>query len=101
MDDIPIFHWSGEYFGFIRITSFFNKDGVYLGWLEHKRIWRTDGELLGNLIEEKYVLRCEVDIPLCPKMPRNPPPPPVPPTPSPDLIAKAPRKGWTDALYEL
>lgn len=101
MDDIPIFHWSGEYFGFIRNGSFFNKYGVYLGWLEHERIWKTDGELLGNFIEGKYVLRCEVDIPLCPKMPRNPPSPLIPPTPSVGQIGKTPRNGWIDVLYEL
>jgi len=101
MSHIPIFHWSGEYFGFIRDNNFFNKDGAYLGWQEYGRIWKVNGELLGELIEENYILRSKADIPLCPRVPRTPPSPLVPPTLSTDRAGKTPRVGWVDALDEL
>jgi hypothetical protein len=101
MGDIPVFRWSGEYFGFIRDNNFFDKDGIYLGWLEYERIWKIDGEFLGELIDENYILRNKFDVPICCRVPRTPPLRPIPPTPSTDRAGKELRSGWVDSLEEL
>ena len=101
MSDISIFHWSGEYFGFIRDGNFFNKDGTYLGWLEYERIWNTYGEFLGELVDDNYILRNKADVPMCCRVPITPPSRPIPPIPSIDRTGKTPRIGWVDVLDEL
>ncbi len=101
MGDTPIFHWSGEYFGFIRDSNFFNKDGTYLGWLKYELLWKKDGEFLGELIDENYILRNKAYVPMCAQAPRTPPLRPIPPAPINNHAGKAPRAGWVDVLDEL
>jgi len=100
MDNIPIFRWSGEYFGFIHNECLFDADGNYLGWVEEGKVWKSDGTFTGEIVEDNYILRREAIIPPIPKIPKIPPISPIPPIPSIDRIGKIPRIGWVDALDE-
>jgi len=98
-NNIPIFRWSGEYFGFIHNGYFFDADGNYLGWIEDDgSVWNQDGTYLGELTEGNYILRNTMKIEPIPKIPKIPPIPPIPPIPEIDRIGKIGKLGWKDAL---
>lgn len=97
----PIFHWSGEFFGFLTpVGVLFDADGGYAGWVTGGyRVWSPDGSYLGEITGAHYVLRAMA----------HTPPPPLPPLPDPtrplgfpprppDRPPQPPRRGYTDAL---
>ena len=94
-----IFRWSGEYFGFVRRGYLFSRDGRYFGWTDNDlRVWKSNGEFLGQLVDEKYILRRDLMLPPIPRIPKAPPIPPIPPIPPMNHIGRIPKLGWTDAL---
>ena len=96
----PIFKWSGEYVGFISNDYLFDAESNYLGWIEEDgRVWRDDGEFLGNLTDDNYILRSESHVTPIPRIPRVPPIPPVPPVPCVDRVGRIDRIGWEDAVF--
>ena len=98
-NSMKIFKWNGEYFGFIRRGYLFSRRGEYRGWIDrNQRVWRSNGEFLGQLVDEKYILRRNTMVAPVPKVPKVPPVPPVPPIRSINRISRVPKVGWTDAL---
>ena len=53
----PIFRVSGEYFGFIRGNNLFNLSNVFIGRISKNEIWKQNGQYLGEIFEESYILR--------------------------------------------
>jgi len=99
MSKIPIFRWSGEYFGFIHNGNFFDAKSNYLGWVKDDgSVWNEDGTYLGELTEGKYIIRNSMKTEPIPKIPKIPPIPPIPPIPSIDKIGRIGKIGWDDAL---
>ena len=98
----PIFRWSGPYIGFVSDGSFFDSGGAYLGWQDKQdRMWSKDGNYLGDIIDDHYVMRRDG----CPSPVRQPPriPPvypelPVAPT---NRSARPNMPGWSDALEKV
>lgn len=98
----PLYKWSGNYWGFIYNNKFFDKDGNYQGWItEDLRVWNSDGEYLGEIINENYILRNTMKMTPMSKIPKIPPIPPIPPIPKIDRIGKIGKIGWIDALENL
>jgi hypothetical protein len=97
----PIFRWSGEYFGFTSGDCLFGATSTYFAWIEHGRVWRSDGLYVGEIVDENYVLRNSSMVAPAPRVPRIPPVPPIPPVPSINRVGRIPRIGWTDALGDL
>ena len=80
-------------------NNFFNTKAKWLGWIEEGQIWRNNGQLLGELYDNKYILISDTQLPPVPKVPPVPPAPTEPPVISEDIIDKeAPLKGFKDAL---
>jgi hypothetical protein len=52
-----VYRWYGEYFGFIWMDRLFDKSGNYVAWIDGKEVWKKDGTYLGELVENRYVLR--------------------------------------------
>lgn len=99
MNKMPIFRWSGEYFGFISNNYLFDANGNYIGWIEEDgSVWNEDGSYLGELVEGSYILRKSNKIEPIPKVSKIPPIPPIPPIPKINRVGKIPRIGWEDAL---
>jgi hypothetical protein len=97
----PIYRWSGEYFGFLSGGNLFDASCRYLGWAAADgEVWRKDGSLLGEIVEDNYILRNTMTVarPLQPIRPI----PVIPPTPARWAIrtARALRTAYVDALAE-
>ena len=96
---LKIFKWNGEYFGFVRRGYLFSHRGEYRGWIDrNQRVWKSSGEFLGQLVDEKYILRRNTMILPVPKVPKVPPVSPVPPIRPTNRTGRIPKVGWTDAL---
>jgi hypothetical protein len=97
-----IFRWRGQYAGFISDGWFFESGGRYLGWRDGlDRIWRADGDFLGEIVDAHYVLR---DLRRAMPVRQPAPVPPVPPAPPLPPAARAPRLPkpcWEDPLEAL
>ncbi len=98
---MPIFRLSGQYFGFIYKKYLFTATSKYVGWFEGKKVWKSNGQLLGELVEDTYILKKTMQIPSMPKIPIIPPIPPIPPIPRMNKMRRIPRAGWVDALQDL
>jgi hypothetical protein len=97
----PIYRWSGEYFGFIENDHFFSAKGNFLGWVsDDGRVWKKNGDLLGELVDEKYILRSQ-SMPIPSRRTRKLiPPRPTIPEKRPKQPKRAKKAGWDDALDE-
>ena len=96
---LKIFKRNGEYFGFVRRGYLFSHRGEYRGWIDrNQRVWKSSGEFLGQLVDEKYILRRNTMILPVPKVPKVPPVSPVPPIRPINRTGRIPKVGWTDAL---
>ena len=99
MEEVPIYRWNGKYFGFICRGYFFDAKGNYLGWVdEDNKVWRSNGEFLGEIVDKNYILRRIDMISPLSKIPKIPPISPIPPIPKPNRIGRAAIPGWEDAL---
>jgi hypothetical protein len=97
-----LFRWTGEYVGFFLDGWLFDRNGRYLGWLDADgRVWKADGNYLGELVEGCHVLRNSLRSPPVRRTPRVPPVPAAPPTPPTPRVPRVPRPGWSDALAQL
>ena len=83
-----IFRWNGKYFGFLLDDNFFDANAKWLGWIEDGQIWRENGELLGALHEDTYILKSTTKLPPEPKFPPVPPVPPEAPVIPEDIVGK-------------
>src|SRR5258706_5998784 len=98
----PIFQCSGRYSGFLSSGDLSSARGKYLGWTEQDgSVWGANGQLVGHLTDENYILRSYSTIPPIPRLPRIPPIPPIPPIPQINRIGRIPRIGWQDPLEPL
>lgn len=96
---IPVFKWSGEYYGFFKGGNLFDSSGRYVGWLKvDGKVWFADGIFMGELVDDNYILKQVNDIPPLPKLPNLPPIPPIPAIPNMNRIGRLPGVGWSDAL---
>lgn len=94
-----IFRWNGKHFGFIYAGKLFDAKSNYVGWVEKDgKVWSSNGNLLGELVDGEYILRNQLTIPPIPRIPRIPPIPPVPPIPPIDRIGRIGKIGWVDGL---
>ena len=95
----PIFLWNGKYVGFVLEGYFFDRYGNWVGWVDEEgAVWEAGtGTLLGELVEESYVLR---RVGQAPKRAAPPPPPtrPAPAEPSAERPPRDPKEGWEDTL---
>jgi hypothetical protein len=99
---VPIYKWSGNYWGFIYNNRIFDKDSNYKGWIDdEKRAWNSDGVYIGEIVNENYILRRNSKMQPMNKIPKIPPIPPIPPIPKIDRIGKIGKMGWTDVLDKL
>jgi len=96
-----IYRWNGEYFGFISKGNFFDASSKWVGWVEGKQVWLANGELLGEIRDNNYILRRTALIHSIPRIPNIPPISPVPPVPPVNRIGKVPLTGFKDALDKL
>jgi len=99
---IPIFRWSGEYFGFIHSSNLFDATSNYLGWVDNGGyVWSSNGSFLGQVIDNNYILKhtgaVEPSSKVSPILPTSP----TPPCPEPPRVGRALPFGWQDALEEL
>ncbi|WP_024773027.1 4-fold beta flower protein [Aquimarina macrocephali] len=96
---VPIYKWSGNYWGFIYNNRVFNKDAKYKGWVDDEnRAWNSDGKYIGEIVSENYILRRNSKMQPMDKIPKIPP---IPPIPKIDRIGKINKMGWTDVLDKL
>jgi hypothetical protein len=97
----PVYRWYGEYFGFIWMARLFDKAGNYIAWIDGNEVWKKDGTYLGELVENRYVLRAT-------KMKPRPNCKPVSPLPDQpknivaceDTEARPLKENYIDALNE-
>lgn len=98
----PIYRWDGRYFGFISGGRLFGTNSDYLGWVDDSgRVWRADGQFLGELVNESYILRRQSAPQPLARLPRLAPVPPIPPAPRINRVGRVGRVGWIDALLGL
>ena len=98
MSIIPIFRWSGKYFGFISNNYFFDSSGNCLGWLDKDRVWCSDGKFFGEIVKSNYILKRTAIAEPAPRAPVTPPAPVVPPVDLMDRVGLVEMVGWEDAL---
>jgi hypothetical protein len=99
LDDTSIFRWSGEYFGFISGDHLFSSDGNYLGWVEEDNtVWCADGQFLGEIVDDEYILRQSNIIEPIAKIPHIVPISPIAPIAPMNRLARMAMIGWKDAL---
>jgi hypothetical protein len=96
---IPLFRWSGAYFGFLLSGWLFDAYGRYLGWYDERgAVWARDGTYLGEIVEASYVLRRLTVSPPVRRTPKVPPvSPPLPSAPA-NRVPRVTLSGWADAL---
>jgi hypothetical protein len=96
---IPIYRWSGEYFGFICDNNLFDATSNYLGWVENDgSVWCSNGAFLGQLVDDNYILKHTDSIDPNPKVPQVPLTSPIPPFPMPNRLGRILPFGWQDAF---
>jgi hypothetical protein len=97
----PIYRWNGEYFGFIEDDHLFNTKGNFLGWIsDDGRVWKKDGDFLGELVDDIYILRRQ-SMPTPTRRTRKLiPPRPAIPAKHAKQAKRAKKAGWDDALDE-
>lgn len=101
MSKDPIYRWNGRYFGFIHSDRLFDANSKYLGWIDDNgKVWRHGGEYLGELVQDRYILRKTNMMKPMRRVPRTPPIPPIAPMRRMDKLGKMQRLGWVDALDE-
>lgn len=68
-----LYKYNGQYWGFIYKNCIFDKNSKYHGWVDKKnRCWNDNGDYIGNLIEDKYIVQRNIytePIGRTPKMP--------------------------------
>ena len=96
---IPLFRWSGAYFGFLLSGWLFDAYGRYLGWYDERgAVWARDGTYLGEIVEASYVLRRLTVSPPVRRTPKVPPvSPPLPSAPA-NRVPRVTLSRWADAL---
>lgn len=97
-NQMSIYRFNGEYFGFIIGTNIFKHEetGVkYFGFLmEHNNaVYNTNGQYVG-MLDDKYVIA----MPQLPKLPARPKPPVPPSPPRKENIPAISNSGSIDAL---
>lgn len=98
----PLYKWNGQYYGFLYGERIFDQNATYKGWIdENRQAWDKNGQHIGELIDDFYILKKDMQIPKIPKIPKIPPVPPVPPVPKVNKIGKIGKIGWSDALDKL
>lgn len=94
----PLFTCGGEYVGFIANGTIFDAHSNYRGWIDGCSAWNSDGTYLGEVMDEHYILRNNMDMEPMAQMARMPPMPPMPPLPQIARMPRMPRLGWIDVL---
>ena len=94
-----IFRRNGQYFGFVRNGRIFTADSSYIGWLDDDdRVWEVDGNFLGEIVDEEYILCCGNMAPPARSAARARPATPATPARPADRADRAMPAGWSDAL---
>ena len=94
-----MYHWDGRYFGFIDHQDLFDAHGTCRGWVDKQgSVWRTNGEYLGEVVQNHHVLRPTNAPRPVPRTPKISPIRRAPPIRPRDRAARVPMWGWEDAL---
>ena len=97
-----IYRWNGRHFGFIRNDRLFAADSTYLGWIDDDgRVWEADGNFLGEIVDENYILRRTSMATPARRARRATPAIPATPARPANRAGKANRAGRVDALAKL
>jgi hypothetical protein len=94
-----IFRLNGEYFGFIWQARFFDKKSNYIGWLDGTEVWTIENKYMGELVDNKYILR-PLKVASHPKC-KGPCPPqakPIEPSKSENIAPRPSKEDYVDAL---
>jgi hypothetical protein len=98
----PIYNWAGNYWGFIYNERLFDKEANYKGWIDdNNQVWDKNGEYLGEIVQENYILRNTNKMEPMSRMAKMEPMEPMAPIPKMDRIGKNEIVGWIDALEKL
>ena len=96
---VPIYKWSGQYWGFIYNDKLFDRNSSYKGWVDKdKRVWDSNGHYFGDIVDENYILRRQSMVEPVPRVPKVPPVSPVPLLPRVDRVGRVPRVRMIDPL---
>ena len=97
---IAIFRLNGAYVGVLTSDGwFFDAEGRYIGWYDDEgQVWYRDGSLLGEILNENYILTRQGRRPFVRRTPRVPPVTPELPAAPADRIPTTGEPGWVDAL---
>lgn len=99
MNKEPIYRWNGQYFGFINNSNFFDANSNYLGWVENDgSVWNKNGEYLGEIVEENYILVRANRMKPMKRMAKRTPMSPMRPMRRMNRMSKMSKMGWNDAL---
>ena len=98
----PIYRWSGQYFGFLKNGNLFSNTSNYLGWVtEDGRVWKSNGQFLGEIVDEHYILRRTSMATPATRARKATPARPATPARRASRAGRASRASMVDALSEL
>ena len=99
----PVFRLGGAYWGFLESSRLYDRYGRQMGWLDPvpgraPDVFDLAGRFLGELVDDRYVLRYALRAEPVHRAPRSPSLHPAPPDEWPDREPHDPNQDWTDAL---
>jgi hypothetical protein len=100
---VPIFRWSGAFWGFLEQDRLYDRYGRQTGWVEPvpgrgPDVFDLTGRFLGELFGRHYVMRHALREEPVHRTPRVRTLHPAPPDPAPARDPRTPIEDWTDAL---
>jgi hypothetical protein len=97
-----LYKYNGEYWGFIFKGRIYNKDGKYFGWVDkNNKCWNVDGDYLGQLEEDKYIVQKKIYTEPVSKIPKIPKVEPAKISNKPNIKAKILTTNYYDVLENL
>ena len=100
---VPIFRWSGAFWGFVEGDRLYDRYGRQAGWIEavpgrSPDVFDLQGRFLGELVGRHYVLRYALRNEPVHRAPRVRTTYPAPPDPPAARDPRTPLDDWIDAL---
>jgi hypothetical protein len=97
-----LYKYNGQYWGFVLKGRIYNKDAKYFGWIDKKnRCWNYDGDYIGNLVEDKYIIQKNIYTEPVGRIPKIPRAEPVKIADQPNIKAKILTTNYYDVLERL
>jgi hypothetical protein len=99
---IPLYHLNGRYYGFVVAGAYiFDAAGYYAGWVADGQVWRADGRYVGEVLDDRYVVRETFATMLTDRPPVPRPARPAPPVPWAPIPPRPPDPDTFDAVGDL